>query len=154
MANVKIGQVAKWFLSKESMTQKRLQKLCYYADAWFYTLKGEMLTGEAYEAWVHGPVSPTLRRILGRTELRDISVTQFGQYDDITDVDTLEFMEIVWNTYGDLDGNSLEILTHSERPWKEARAGLEPFVNSNNVISYDTMREFYKTIYTDNTYDD
>lgn len=29
-----ILDIANWFLSKEPMTHKKLQKLCYYAQAW------------------------------------------------------------------------------------------------------------------------
>lgn len=53
--------VAKYFLSKSRMTHKKLQKLCYYAQAWhcaFY--KNKPLFENRIEAWVHGPVSPEL----------------------------------------------------------------------------------------------
>lgn len=30
-----VFDVAEWFLSKESMTNKKLQKLCCYAQAWY-----------------------------------------------------------------------------------------------------------------------
>lgn len=30
-----VFDVAEWFLSKESMTNKNLQKLCYCAQAWY-----------------------------------------------------------------------------------------------------------------------
>ena len=33
-----IFDIANWFLSKESMPQKKLQKLCYYAKAWSLVL--------------------------------------------------------------------------------------------------------------------
>lgn len=42
------------------MTHKKLQKLCYYAQAWAYALKGYRLEDTDYQAWVHGPVSPAL----------------------------------------------------------------------------------------------
>lgn len=39
---------------------KKLQKLCYYAQAWAYALKGYRLEDTDYQAWVHGPFSPAL----------------------------------------------------------------------------------------------
>ena len=33
-----IYEIADWFLNKGPMTQKKLQKLCYYAQAWNYAL--------------------------------------------------------------------------------------------------------------------
>ena len=37
MSEMTVSNVAKWFLSKESMTPKKLQKIVYYAYAWFLT---------------------------------------------------------------------------------------------------------------------
>ncbi|MFP5528706.1 Panacea domain-containing protein, partial [Peptococcus simiae] len=49
--------VANWFLSKDSMTHKKIQKLCYYAQAWYCALyDGTPLFKEEIQAWVHGPV--------------------------------------------------------------------------------------------------
>ena len=55
-----VFDVANWFLMKGDMTHKKLQKLCYYAQAWAYALKGYRLEDTDYQAWVHGPVSPAL----------------------------------------------------------------------------------------------
>ena len=55
-----VFDIANWFLSKGEMTQKKVQKLCYYAQAWCYALKGYRLEDTDYQAWVHGPVSPAL----------------------------------------------------------------------------------------------
>ena len=34
-AKYSVFEIANWFLLKESMSHKKLQKLCYYAQAWF-----------------------------------------------------------------------------------------------------------------------
>lgn len=53
-----IFDVANWFLQKEEMTPKKLQKLCYYAQAWSLALKDSaIMDGVQFEAWVHGPVN-------------------------------------------------------------------------------------------------
>lgn len=143
-----IFQVAKWFLAKDPMTQKRLQKLCYYSQAWYFTLKESALVKNDFEAWVHGPVSSTLRNKLKRTGLYDIELGKyFNNVSDINDPDDVELLELVWNTYGGLTANALEVLTHNEDPWKKARLGLKPTDNSNRIISLEHMKEFYKTIY-------
>ena len=36
MENVR--NIAGWFLSRDTMTHKMLQKLCYYAQAWYCAL--------------------------------------------------------------------------------------------------------------------
>ena len=58
-----VFDVANWFLSKGSVTHKKLQKLCYYSQAWHCALyDGTPLFAERIEAWVHGPVIPELYR--------------------------------------------------------------------------------------------
>ncbi|HEU0080276.1 MAG TPA: type II toxin-antitoxin system antitoxin SocA domain-containing protein, partial [Longimicrobiaceae bacterium] len=54
--------VAAWFLNEvdrksgDSITNLKLQKLVYYAQAWAVTLLGRPLFEEKVEAWAHGPV--------------------------------------------------------------------------------------------------
>ena len=52
-----IYDVADWFLSKSIMTHKKLQKLCYYAQAWSLALNDYKLVNTDFQAWIHGPVS-------------------------------------------------------------------------------------------------
>ena len=56
-------------------------------------------------------------------------------------------MENVWDTYGENTGNALEALTHRELPWTEARRGYNPEERCTVVISPDTMKSYYKSIY-------
>ncbi len=62
-------------------------------------------------------------------------------------IDQLELLESIWETYKDNTGNSLEALTHSEPPWINARIGLSMNESSKNVISLESMKEYYITIY-------
>lgn len=140
-----VFDVANWFLNKEPMTHKKLQKICYYAQAWFYALKNVKLANTDFEAWVHGPVSPELYRKYagsGYQELHvDTNIPSISKQDE-------ELLESVWETYGSYSGNSLEVLSHSELPWKKARIGYEPNENSNVKIDANDMKEYYKSIYT------
>ena len=56
----------------------------------------------------------------------------------------LSFARQIYDSYGDLSGDELEQINHTERPWLEARGDLKPWQNSNNVISEETMKEFYR----------
>lgn len=54
------SEIGEYFLllsnnSNKSITNKKLQKLLYYAQAWSMTLKDEPLFNDKIEAWVHGP---------------------------------------------------------------------------------------------------
>lgn len=140
-----VFDIANWFLLKESMTQKKLQKLCYYAQAWCYTLNDYRLMDTVFEAWIHGPVSPALYDKFKNFGYSSIRLA--GKYTlNISDVD-IELLESVWETYGDHTGNALEALSHSEPPWIEARVGYAPDERCNVPISVESMKNYYSSIY-------
>lgn len=141
-----VFEVANWFLLKESMTHKKLQKLCYYAQAWFYTLRDMRLMDTTFEAWVHGPVSPVLYDKFKAFGYHNIKLA--GEYVSRIEEDDVELLESVWKTYGDHTGNALEALSHSEQPWIEARVGYAPNERCNIPISVATMKKYYASIYS------
>jgi uncharacterized phage-associated protein len=44
------------------ITNLKLQKLLYYCQAWSLVFTGQALFAERIEAWVHGPVVPSIFR--------------------------------------------------------------------------------------------
>lgn len=141
-----IYDVANWFLLKGEMTHKKLQKLCYYAQAWCYAIKGYRLEDTDFQAWVHGPVSPALWERFKGFGYDPIKIK--GNIKNVIEPEDLELLEDVWETYGEETGNSLETLTHREEPWIEARRGYEPDERCTVVISPETMAKYYKSIYS------
>ena len=144
-AKYSVFEIANWFLSKESMTHKKIQKLCYYAQAWCYTLKDYKLMDTNFEAWIHGPVSPVLYdkfKVFGFNSIR-----LAGEYNGRIESQDQELLESVWETYGDHTGNALEALSHSEPPWIEARAGYSVEERCNVPISVEAMKKYYSAIY-------
>lgn len=139
-----IFDVAEWFLQKKPMTHKKIQKMCFYAQAWSYALLDEPLTDSDFQAWIHGPVSPDLYQKYKGNGWKDIqpenTVLKF-------DKKAIDLLESVYLTYGDISGNELEALTHNELPWQKARLGLDESENSTVVISPEDMKNFYKSIY-------
>lgn len=140
-----IFDVANWFLLKETMTHKKLQKLCYYAQAWFYAVKNERLTDTVFEAWVHGPVSPVLYDKFKGFGFSAIKILE--NYETVIKAEDLELLESVWKTYGDRTGNALEALSHSEPPWNIARIGYSPNERCEVAISPELMKNYYQSIY-------
>jgi len=57
-----------------------------------------------------------------------------------------ESIDIVLNSYGDKEPYDLRELTHSESPWKDARAGLPEGVSSQNEITLDSMAVYYGSL--------
>lgn len=144
MAN--ILDVSRWFLSKESMSPKKIQKLCYYFVAWGYALMdGQIVEDDTFEAWVHGPVSKTLYNKYREYGWQDVPKEQYQ--DDKFDEKSLDLLESVYLTYGDLSANELEALTHTESPWQIARQGLDPYDSCNVEINTNDMKNYYRSIY-------
>ena len=141
-----VFDIANWFLTKGPMTQKKMQKLCYYAQAWCYALKGFRLMDTDFQAWVHGPVSPALWERFKSFGYDPICIK--GNIDFAISDEDLKLLEDVWDTYGDSTGNALEMLSHREQPWIEARRGYDPEERCTVVISPNTMASYYKSIYS------
>ena len=145
--SLSIFDVAKAFLSISGMTHKKLQKLCYYAQAWYLALYDENLTDEHFEAWVHGPVSPTLYsryKHKGWDEIEKLNNENVNQ-------DLIPFINEIYRIYGGLSGDELEMLSHRESPWIEARGELKPWESSNDVISDESMKDYCRGVYESST---
>ena len=141
MTEMGVEIIAKWFLSKQSMEHKKLQKLCYYAQAWHCALEGKPLFPETVEAWVHGPVIPVLYQKYKSYGWQKIPQVHFD--DTQIPENSLDVLNAVYNTYSDFSGEQLEALTHNEAPWLRARGNLKPFEVCTNPISLKDMRDFY-----------
>lgn len=140
-----IQDIADWFLTKEPMTHKKLQKLCYYAVAWGWTLMNKPIAqNDEFQAWVHGPVSHVLY-----TKYKDNGWNNLPQPEKTKDLseEVAQLLESVWVTYGDKGGNELEALSHKELPWVNARKGLPDFDLSIEPISPEDMKSYYTSIY-------
>ena len=147
--SVTIYDVANWFLSKESMTPKKLQKLCYYYKAWGLALYDEdLLPGYEFEAWVHGPVNPELYSMFKGYLWKDIPMTEDNS--KYFSEKEIELLESVWLTYGNMTANALEAQTHVDLPCRNARVGLDEFSHSNAQIKHEDMKNFYRTVYQQN----
>ncbi|MBO6178491.1 MAG: DUF4065 domain-containing protein [Selenomonadaceae bacterium] len=141
----KASNIAKWFLAQEPMTHKKLQKLCYYAQAWHCALYGKPLFEDEIQAWVHGPVVVSLYPLYAGYGWE--TIPQGKPIKSIKGKKALKILDAVYETYKMLSGDQLERLTHSEEPWKKARGNSKPWENCNTVISLESMKRYYKEKY-------
>jgi uncharacterized phage-associated protein len=137
-----------------SVSPKKLQKLVYYVEAWHLVHFDFELIDENFEAWVHGPVVPELYQDLKQFGYNDIQIIndeldsseqrieKVAKENKITE-DQIELIYSVLNKYGNLSSFELEMLTHNEQPWIEARKGFPPHERCTNIISKNRMKEFY-----------
>lgn len=140
---VSVLDVAKWFLSQESMSNLKLQKLCYYAQAWHLVMNDTRLMDTTFEAWVHGPVSPQLYHNYKQWSWYDIS-----KYTGNINLNscTIEFLTKIYQLYGRYSGERLEEMTHNEKPWQNAREGYGPYEICDNIIDENDMKNYYRNL--------
>lgn len=143
----KVEDVANWFLSKDSMSPKKLQKLLYYAYAWTLTLENEeihslnnKLFNEEFQAWVHGPVIPKIYRKYSSYGYNEIVLSAD---EPIFQEDINSILNQVWDVYGHYTGDELESITHQESPWLNAREGYRPLDRCNETIKDKDIFECY-----------
>lgn len=138
-----IFDLAKAFLSIDSMTHKKLQKLCYYAKAWYLALNDNNIVSEPFEAWIHGAVQPELYqkyRTYGFSFIPSEQITE-----DIPE-EFILFSREIYKSYGELSGDELERINHQEMPWIKARGDKKPWESCNTVISEDDMKNYYREL--------
>ncbi|MCM3002921.1 Panacea domain-containing protein [Priestia koreensis] len=146
MKKTTIFDVAQYFLylsspgTSRGITPLKLQKLTFYAQALSYSINKRELFDEDFQAWVHGPVSPDLYykyKDYGSKEINNrVEKPKFLPSDELV-------IKVVWNMFGTKDGKYLENKTHNEKPWQEARTGLNYFDHSNNKISKEKIKKYY-----------
>ena len=125
----------------EILTNLKLQKLLYYSEAWHLAIFEQPLFEEDFEAWVHGPVLPSQYQRFRDYRWKPI-VEEIGR-PSLAEGYERHFCEVV-DVFGSETAVALELMTHRERPWLEARGNLGPEVPSSAKISKETMRETYK----------
>lgn len=145
-----VFEVSEYFLYRMPMTHKKLQKMCYYAYAWYYTLYGEKLFDNGkFEAWIHGPVNRELY-----SQYRDCGWKNIERTNEPNICKEIkDFLDTIVNTFGDFNGNELEDMTHAELPWKKAREGYKPDENCEKKLDDMIIKEYYSSLMKQNQFD-
>ena len=136
-----VNDIANWFLNKlPDITNKKLQKLVYYAYSWYLVFNNESVKDidlrffdNKFEAWVHGAVYPELygkykKYGSGNLPIYTEALANFSE-------DEIDILEQVAEVYGVYSGNELEDINHQESPWKITRGNLGTYEPSNNPIT-------------------
>ena len=141
MANV--FDVAKYILEKQGcISTWKLQKLCYYSQAWSLAWTGEPLFQEDFEAGSNGPVGPELFKVhRGKFVVCPEDIPD-GVSSSLS-IDQIDTIDHVLEHYGDWEPFALREQTHGEKPWKDARGDLPEGSPSSVIITKDSMGEYY-----------
>ncbi len=140
MANV--FDTAKYILERYgSMSAMKLQKLCYYSQAWSLVWDDSPLFDEDFQAWANGPVCPEL---FFKTQGKFLAKAsdETGGEGNLSD-NQKDTINKVLDYYGVHNAQWLSQLTHMEDPWIKARAGVSPGSGCVNIITKASMAEYY-----------
>ncbi len=140
--------MANYFLDKAkqtaiAVTNLKLQKLVYYAQAWHLAIHNEaLMEGVEFEAWIHGPVIHELWN-----KYRNYSYKPINEEATPPELDARsdQFLEEVVEVYLDKDAYTMELMSHREDPWILARNGYADNERCTNIISEESMRTYFKS---------
>lgn len=138
------NDVAAYILSKTGpLSAMKLQKLCYYSQAWSLVWDEEPLFDERIEAWQNGPVVRSL--YAQHRGQYTVSTWPSGDSGALTS-DQQATIDAVIDAYAKLTAQQLSDMTHSEGPWIEARVGVPLGERSEAEITHASMRSFYASL--------
>ena len=140
-----VFEVAKYILEKHGeMTAMKLQKLVYYSQAWHAVWEEKPLFNDEIQAWINGPVVPTLYDL--HKGMFNIIPNKKNASNNNLSKSEKESIDKVLSFYGDKPSQWLSDLTHSEEPWIQARKGLALNQRGNRVITLSSMVEYYESL--------
>lgn len=128
----KASDIAKLLIKKaeqvsygeEFMTNMKLQKMLYYQQGFHLAYFGEPLFDEEIEAWMYGPVVPSVYDEYKSNGKNGIRLESEFEFEFKSKEEEALFNE-VFKVYGVYSALGLMNMTHSEAPWKTLRPGKE-----------------------------
>lgn len=148
--NRKIEVVIRYLLKRVSdITPLALQKVLYYAQAFYYALFDQELFLDPCQAWVHGPVFPDVfykyHPVGCNNPIEGLDTEEDEGLATLT-TQEIELLDAIITAFACYSGPVLEKMTHSEKPWQEARGSLLPQDRSVTVLDRDTIHAYFKQV--------
>lgn len=160
-SEMKAIDVADYIIAKSDnvgdlITNKKLQKVLYYVKAWGLVYFKSGIIYDPFEAWAHGPVcrevynkfksfgyNPLQIDYNGKSSSQFISDFIREHSSDEISKNKVELIDMVFNKYSTHSSLELELLSHSEQPWLEARENLSPIDKGDRIINEDTLLRYF-----------
>lgn len=130
----------------KEITPLALQKILYYAQGFYKAFFGKFLFEDDCQAWVHGPVYVNIYEKYKEFKSANIFIDVDYDIEDIIEDEKREILDAVIKYFGYYNGKALEKMSHFETPWINARKGLLPIENSNNIISKNDIKEYFEKV--------
>lgn len=107
-----------WFANDVGsyLSNQKLQKLLYYAQAWYLAFEDKPLFDEDFEAWVHGPTIPALfheyqEQFGFKPILKEVEKPKFPE-------EVQQFLDELSDEYFFCDAYELELMVRREAPYQ------------------------------------
>jgi len=144
-ANLSALDVAKYFLCKahqegDLVTNLKLQKLLYYAQAWYLVNYNAPLFKEAIRPWHLGPVIKEVYDEFKNFGSMSISYTPTGKESNLFSERQIHYLDEFYDVFFKFTAHELVNMSHNEPPWKDA------FEKKRAEISLDAMKQYYTQV--------
>ena len=139
--------MAKYILDNYgAMSAMKLQKLIYYSQAMSLVWDDVPLFDDDFEAWANGPVCRKLFEAHKGMFMLDNSNFLNTYRPDISHLsgEQKETINAVVDGLIDYPPYALSDMTHQEKPYLDARGDLPKGARCENIISKETMLEYYQ----------
>lgn len=120
------------------MSNMKLQKMLYYQQGFHLAMFGEPLFEEEIEAWMYGPVVPSVYENYKRYKKEGVPCNTEMEF-QFEDSKEEKLFNEVCKVYGKFSAIGLMNMTHEEYPWKSTATG------EGNVIDKSKMQSFFKS---------
>ncbi|MDP3958395.1 MAG: DUF4065 domain-containing protein [bacterium] len=139
-------EVAKYFIylasqpfvgdneEREGITNLKLQKILYLAQAYYLSKLGKPLFNDQILAWEYGPVVPNVYHEF--KSYKSDPIINENDESSISEKDK-ENLKKIWDAFGGYSASRLVDITHAHAPWKEA------YKTSSKKISQKSITEYY-----------
>lgn len=141
-----IDRVANYLIIKcNDLTPLALQKGLYYCDSFSLGFFNEPMFKEDCQAWMHGPVYARIYEKYKEFLYHPIEAT-LGENEISLTASEKVIVDNVAKYLCCYSGKTLEKFTHEEAPWLDARKNVPANESSENIISKELMKEYFKKI--------
>ena len=143
---VTVFDVAKYILDKYgAMSAMKLQKLIFYSQAMSMVWDDVPLFNDDFEAWAKGPVCRSLFNAhRGMFMLNDSKFLEpYKPNVSRLNTEQRETIDAVVSSLIDYPPYALSDMVHKEKPWLDARGDLPNGARCQNIITKNSMLEYY-----------
>ena len=137
-------QVAKYFIYKANcdgdlITNLKMQKLLYYAQAWYLVNFSKALFKDPIMAWRFGPIVESVYHDFKKFKYSPIKCENAEKAVETIPVDKKQYLDEYYKIYISYSAFDLTQMSHNEGPWRDTPQSKE--------ISIKTIQNFYKEQY-------